>query len=382
MGPALSGELSRLFLSWLGGDRGALDGIFCLAGDAVVAQTGVDYHSIPVRFATNHHAFEPLMAEHFGSFRSLVSPPTANIIHLHVPEPLLPVAAMDACPAAVANVKFPAFGPEAQLRTLPLAGGWLLVEDSGTLIVVDEAGGRSLLVTIEGENLAVGALRVRQGTIRFASRLSEEALLLAVLQEFLAGFHATLVHAACVERDGRGVLIMAPERRGKSTTTLSLVRAGWKMLSDDRTLLRRDAGRLALHSFPERSRIGARSVAFFPELTGHVSMPVGDGKAEFTPEEVWGDIRSSMASPTLLVIPEVVHEPLSFAERVRPLGGIDDASELVADNLLRTAPSATIERFSLLCELFSSVPMIRLRVGPGVEQTADQVDRLVKEYGS
>lgn len=371
-------ELSRSFQGWFAGDRRALDDVFGLAAGSVTDHLGIDFHSIPVRFAANHRAFEGLMAEHFGSFPPLPNIAAANLIHLHVPEPLLPTAILAGQRSADGSVRFPAFGPDALLHKQHLDGGWLLLEDSGTLVVIAADGGPSLLVTVEGENQASGPFQVRQGETRFASRLSPDALLLTLLQEFLAGFQATLLHAACVERSGCGILIMAPEKRGKSTTTLSLVRAGWKMLSDDRTLLRRVGDEVMLHSFPERSRIGVQAVAFFPELAGHVDLPAGEGKAEFSPEAVWGDIRSHTATPYLLVIPEVVDRPSSFAERVQHLDGVDGVNELVADNLLRTAPEATIQRFDLLCRLFASVPMVRLRVGPGVERTAADLDRLMQ----
>jgi hypothetical protein len=46
-----------------------------------------------------------------------------------------------------------------------------------------------------------------------------------------------LIHAAGVEHDGKGYLILGKSGSGKSTTTLSLVGQGWKYLGDDALLL-------------------------------------------------------------------------------------------------------------------------------------------------
>lgn len=46
-----------------------------------------------------------------------------------------------------------------------------------------------------------------------------------------------LLHAAGLEHNGKGYLILGKSGAGKSTTTLSLVRQGWKYLGDDALLL-------------------------------------------------------------------------------------------------------------------------------------------------
>lgn len=51
-----------------------------------------------------------------------------------------------------------------------------------------------------------------------------------------------VVHAAVVEREGKAVILPAPPGSGKSTLCAALVARGWRLLSDELTLVRIDNG--------------------------------------------------------------------------------------------------------------------------------------------
>jgi HprK-related kinase A len=53
-----------------------------------------------------------------------------------------------------------------------------------------------------------------------------------------------IVHGAVVERDGRAMILPAPPGSGKSTLCAALVARGWRLLSDELTLIDPDTGRL------------------------------------------------------------------------------------------------------------------------------------------
>ncbi|HEU0310141.1 MAG TPA: HPr kinase/phosphatase C-terminal domain-containing protein [Sphingomicrobium sp.] len=61
------------------------------------------------------------------------------------------------------------------------------------------------------------------------------------------------LHASCVASDGRAVLIAGPSGSGKSDLALRLLDRGFTLVSDDRTIVRKDGNRL-LASAPERIR--------------------------------------------------------------------------------------------------------------------------------
>jgi HPr kinase/phosphorylase len=48
---------------------------------------------------------------------------------------------------------------------------------------------------------------------------------------------AMLVHATCVSRFGRGVLLRGPSGSGKSTLALQLIHRGWMLVADDQVEL-------------------------------------------------------------------------------------------------------------------------------------------------
>lgn len=56
--------------------------------------------------------------------------------------------------------------------------------------------------------------------------------------------HCLIVHAAVVEKNGLAVILPAPPGSGKSTLCAALVNRGWRLLSDELTLLRVSDGKL------------------------------------------------------------------------------------------------------------------------------------------
>lgn len=59
------------------------------------------------------------------------------------------------------------------------------------------------------------------------------------------------LHASCVAIDGRAVLISGPSGSGKSDLALRMLDRGFKLVSDDRTIVRKDGGKL-IASSPEQ----------------------------------------------------------------------------------------------------------------------------------
>lgn len=55
---------------------------------------------------------------------------------------------------------------------------------------------------------------------------------------------AEILHATCVAVEGQGLLILGPSGSGKSALALKLISRGGVLVSDDRTLVTREADRL------------------------------------------------------------------------------------------------------------------------------------------
>ena len=82
------------------------------------------------------------------------------------------------------------------------------------------------------------------------------------------------LHASTVAIDGRAVLISGPSGSGKSDLALRLLDRGFKLVSDDRTILRREGARL-IASAPEtiRGKLEIRGVGIV-EMDSVPDVPV------------------------------------------------------------------------------------------------------------
>jgi hypothetical protein len=90
--------------------------------------------------------------------------------------------------------------------------------------------------------------------------------------------HVVSVHAACVELEGRGVLLAGESGAGKSSLAYACARRGWTYVSDDASsLVRRERGRMVVGS-PRVIRLRAAAGALFPEFRGMPESRRGDGK--------------------------------------------------------------------------------------------------------
>jgi serine kinase of HPr protein (carbohydrate metabolism regulator) len=95
---------------------------------------------------------------------------------------------------------------------------------------------------------------------------------------------AETIHASTVSIDGRAVLIAGPSGSGKSDLALRLLDRGFKLVSDDRTVVRRDGEKLIASAPPniagkleirglgivEMETVENVPVALFVELTSDI----------------------------------------------------------------------------------------------------------------
>jgi hypothetical protein len=88
----------------------------------------------------------------------------------------------------------------------------------------------------------------------------------------------TDLHAACVSRSGKGILLCGDTGAGKSTLAYACARSGWTFTSDDTSYLINDAKnpRVIGHSHRLRFRPAARLL--FPELERFAVTPRMEGK--------------------------------------------------------------------------------------------------------
>jgi hypothetical protein len=117
------------------------------------------------------------------------------------------------------------------------------------------------------------------------------------------GYYA--VHAACVERDGQGVLLVGRSDTGKSTTTINLVRHGWNYASDDSVVLFSGDDAVGALSMRRDFCIDVSALESYPEMTGRPWPPAPNDadKLRIDLQQVFSGRFVQRVTPTLLVFP-------------------------------------------------------------------------------
>ncbi len=183
------------------------------------------------------------------------------------------------------------------------------------------------------------------------------------------------LHAACLARDGRGVLLAGPTGAGKSTLTMALVRGGLEFLSDDVVFLDHDEGAVRVLGFPDDIGVSEDTAARFGELAGLLSVPPADGfpKRLVGMEDAFAARAIMSCEPQALVFPDVVP---GGASDLRALDPREAWLRLVPDVLL-TQDAGTRSHLEALAALLAQVRCYRLESGADLERSARLLEDLL-----
>jgi hypothetical protein len=94
----------------------------------------------------------------------------------------------------------------------------------------------------------------------------------------LAQRHLVPMHAACVEKNGVGVLLWGPSGMGKSSLAYACARAGFTFVADDATMLPQNREDCIVTGKPHQARFREDVPRLFPELEGYVMRARPSGK--------------------------------------------------------------------------------------------------------
>lgn len=137
----------------------------------------------------------------------------------------------------------------------------------------------------DARNFAVCDTQARSGTAWLTPAVVEDApfcwynFLEGMALELIVSLYLTPFHAACVARQGRGVLLCGDSGSGKSSLSYACARRGWTYLSDDASyLMRRNAREHLVLGHPHRLRLRPDAPGLFPELVSQVPQRRGNGK--------------------------------------------------------------------------------------------------------
>jgi hypothetical protein len=184
------------------------------------------------------------------------------------------------------------------------------------------------------------------------------------------------VHAAGLVKDGRGVLFAGFSGRGKTTSCLALVRAGYRCLSDDYTLVRDQGSRVEALPFPTKVDVTETTIDLFPELARvRERLPRGIAKKYCYLEEIYPDCWGEACEPLLLFFPRVVDWPRSRAEVLPRSRALE---ELLPHGLLVFGKAVALKQFQTLSRLVRGAHCYRLFLGEDIRDLPGLVDPLLE----
>ncbi len=170
------------------------------------------------------------------------------------------------------------------------------------------------------------------------------------------------VHATALEKNGRGILIPGNSGRGKTTSFISLLRSGYRYLSDDHPLFRDAGDHVELLPFPIKINVTEDTIAFFPELRDAPDdfLHPGFPKRAFYAEELYPTSIGASCRPALVLFPQVIDAPRSHLE---PLPKSRAMELLLPQALLVYDTEVAMREFQVLAKLVRQVACYRLHFG-------------------
>lgn len=187
------------------------------------------------------------------------------------------------------------------------------------------------------------------------------------------------LHGAClVAPDGRGVLLVGPSDSGKSTMALHLAEQGWRYLSDDSVLLRLDGSRVTAYPFRPDFCLDPEAETLFASLsTAREAMLTDADKWRVRVDALFPGQRAASVAPVLVVLPTISGEPLSRAERLRPVAMLTGL--MPQASLLRRTPDEARTFTTLLHHLARQAPGYRFLSGHDVYRDGARLAALLTD---
>lgn len=199
---------------------------------------------------------------------------------------------------------------------------------------------------------------------KFSREAIEELIIFRPLRLMLSKYGFSIIHAGCAVKDGMGVLIPSAYGKGKTTTTLNLVRNGFKFLSDEYILLEESNGRVKAHAFPQRIGVKKNLINLFPELKflrNRKDSP--HRKKRFWIDEAYPKAAIDVCYPKLIIFPHFKRNgslTLSWVSKKEALFNILKDKENFDKNGGLVFKDAVIRHFNMLSSLIEQADTYHL----------------------
>jgi hypothetical protein len=184
-----------------------------------------------------------------------------------------------------------------------------------------------------------------------------------------------LIHAFAAVQNNQAVLLVGSIGAGKTTTGMSLLDAGWQLLSNDSPILNESGEVLSypglLAAYPDTLARFERTAALLQPLGGvqprKVAEPPGESRAKITiaAEQLWPAVWCERAPLRAIVFPRITNE--AGAHRLEPLGVVERLRRLLPHAVEQWDRPMMPAHLALLRRAAEIAPAFILHLGPDVK---------------
>jgi hypothetical protein len=219
-------------------------------------------------------------------------------------------------------------------------------------------------------HLSCQRLTTAKGPLHFQSVLIPALKYLLLLQGKL------LLHAGAVAtEDGRGLIFVGLSGAGKTTTCISLTRAGFSFLSDDLVVLSFLDGKARVEGIREHMNLTKQTLEFFPEFASYreeVQKAENRGKVPVNPEALFGKdrVRDRAVIDAISVIRIGKDGP-----QLMPVNPPAILNVILQNHTFETGLSIPRQSMDILWNILGAVRTFNLLTGPDPTAMGDHVFR-------
>jgi hypothetical protein len=238
-------------------------------------------------------------------------------------------------------------------------------------------------------------LTTREAYLFLSPALAAEVRLVSryFIDHYILNFLLTewaMLHASCVGKEDRLLVLVAPHNVGKSTTALRLLNAGYNFLADGMALLKRrpsfegerlnniDNGReWVVGGYPiGEVKLRDDVLALFPKYSGEAVQVREQRKTVVDLRATHpGQVVKSILRPSIIHVC-LVERTSDHASHLRPLSPAEAAPTLAANTVFWDEPERLAHNTALLDRLMQTAHFHRLSIGTDTDSLMDTLEKL------